>query len=61
MRYAYALAITATMAFGVVAVLGVCLTKPRTQAIIRAVFWTLFGVLFGVTMLLVILSYLGQL
>jgi hypothetical protein len=60
-HYAHALAITATIAFCVVAVLGVCLTKPRTQAIVRAVFWTLFGVMFGVTMLLVVLSYLGQL
>jgi hypothetical protein len=60
-RYAHAIAITATIAFCVVAVLGMCMTKPLTQAIVRAVFWTLFGVMFGVTMLLVILSYIGQL
>jgi hypothetical protein len=59
-QYANALAITAFLLFVTAAVIIYCVTKPRTRWLMERVFWVLFGVLFGVTMLLAILSIYGE-
>jgi hypothetical protein len=58
-QYAHALAAVAFLLFVAASVIIYCVTKPRTRWLIERVFWVLFGVLFGVTMLLAILSVYG--
>lgn len=60
MKYAHWLAIFATLSFCVIALLAWQVTRPRTRWLIERIFWVLFGVLFGVAMLLSILSIYGE-
>lgn len=60
MKYANWFATFATLSFCVIAVLAWCVTKPRTRWLIERVFLVLFGVLFGVAMLLSVLSIYGE-
>lgn len=59
--YARSLAIAAFVSFMTMAVIMWCVTKPRTRWLIERIFWVLFGVVFGVTMLLSVLSVYGDL
>jgi uncharacterized membrane protein SirB2 len=58
--YARSIAIIAFVSFLTLAVIMWCVTKPRTRWLIERLFWVLFGVVFGVTMLLSVLSVYGE-
>jgi hypothetical protein len=48
----------ATLGLCAVAVSALCLTKPRQQAVIKAVFWVLIGTVFGVMLMLSAMDHL---
>lgn len=52
MLYAKWLTIIVTLGLCAVAVMALYMTKPVEQAIIKAVFWVLVGVLFGAIIVL---------
>jgi hypothetical protein len=58
--YASLLALFALLSFLTLAAVMWCVTKPRTRWLLERVFWVLFGILFGVTMLLAILTTYGD-